>query len=994
MFGGIFNDRTALWQLQEAATSFSQDNPHFNQLKDVLAGLAYNTSSSNLHPADSRGLGILLSTLQNSVPGMGTPVADFVAMNRALISGAIPLTVTRANGHSSISNSYGTGNVSIAATASIMRTFEDSMRTVGGAVDISQTRGVSHNLRTDLLTHLVQQRGIKENDFRTFDLSGATTSDALTQQISLMSNKYDVEESSLRDLRKVRDAMRYLETESVFKGRDLTKIDEDTLAGHLAGRFDDATIRQATAQIKGNNKVFQTQTKQLNNELKEAYEAVADNVKELSHLFGTEDLDKLKNYAKGIGVGNFLDKNKAHEVRAQMRDIAVTAAVTGRSAQEVAAERVSIAAGMSAMYGGRAPSSGLIDVVQNAGVAATQSKNGGTFTNEEAKAAAARSVANMQNVYGDAIVATGIFKEQEKIGGITQAQREEFNNLYAAMQAAKDPDERRRASVRLGTWARATWGNTAMDSKEMRARMLSSYSEEFQEMHVESLIAGNMKTHARNIARKNGLSEDEQARLQSVGVDIISMFGNDESDRNKFFQAVDDGDLSAAMRMLQEGGMESEEALSLVSRIRSFGKGRVSSLLNPMLNGSAWIQQIGGRRAQSARSKKFVTDLLSRKEIGYRDNSSAIGQFISGMIGEGGLTQQGVLDVELANAMLRSDNAEQQKANLDALNIEAINIGKLDDETGSFVVENSEQRKMLMAKLGITDEEEFNKLLRSPERYVKRLEAAGFMISTTKDRHNGGLLAASRDAVAARTEAMSRSVDGDNIRALQKVFGDSVDVLISQGRDGKFATTVSVDGGEYKSVNDVISSMGSDTSKLSRLVQMGDMGSAEAREAVHSILSKSLMEDHDGKAETPDKVIPTGRLNELGTKDKDITAAEYRAAAQADYGPQIEALLQQDWTLQKSMLVEAGYAAYDHDGKLRLTRDISGLGLSANTELKDDTISDAIENRVGRRSQLTKIQSTLNALSGDAETPPDKNQMNKVIAHLRQIEMHLSKKQN
>ena len=105
MFGGIFNDRTALWQLQEAATSFSQDNPHFNQLKDVLAGLAYNTSSSNLHPADSRGLGIILSTLQNSVPGMGTPVADFVAMNRALISGAIPLTVTRANGQSSISNS-------------------------------------------------------------------------------------------------------------------------------------------------------------------------------------------------------------------------------------------------------------------------------------------------------------------------------------------------------------------------------------------------------------------------------------------------------------------------------------------------------------------------------------------------------------------------------------------------------------------------------------------------------------------------------------------------------------------------------------------------------------------------------------------------------------------------------------------------------------------------------------------------------------------------
>lgn len=993
MFGGIFNDRTALWQLQEAATSFSQDNPHFNQLKDVLAGLAYNTSSSNLHPADSRGLGILLSTLQNSIPGMGTPVADFVAMNRALISGAIPLTVTRADGQSSISNSYGTGNVSIAASASIMRTFEDSMRTAGGAVDISQTRGVSHNLRTDLLTHLVQQRGIKENDFRTFDLSGATTSDALTQQISLMSNKYDVEESSLRDLRKVRDAMKYLETESVFKGRDLTKIDDDTLAGHLAGKFDDATIRQATAQIKGNNKVFQTQTKQLNRELKEAYEAVADNVKELSHLFGTEDLDKLKNYAKGIGVGSFLDKDKAHEVRAQMRDIAVTAAVTGRSAQEVAAERVSIAAGMSAMYGGRAPSSGLIDVVQNAGIAASQAKNGGTFTNEASKAAAARSVANMQNVYGDAIVATGIFKEQEKIGGITQAQREEYNNLYAAMQSATTLEDRRRAAVRLGTWARATWGNTAMNSPEMRARMLANYSEDFQEMHVESLIAGNMKTHARNIARKNGLSEDEQARLEGVGADIISMFGNDEASRNKFFKLVDDGDLNAAMNMLKTGGMENEEALSLVSRIRSFGKGRLSSMLNPMLSGSAWIQQIGnGRLGQAARNVKFVTELLSRKEIGYRDDSSAIGQFISGMIGEGGLTQQGVLDAELANAMLRSDNAEQQKANVDALGIDAINIGKLDDKTGSFVVESPEQRKMLMDKLGITDEEEFNKLLRSPERYVKRLEAAGFMISTTKDRHNGGLLAASRDAVAARTEAMSKSVDGDNIRALQKVFGDSVDVRISQGRDGKFATTVSVDGGEYKNVDEVIADMSRDPSKLSGLLQMGDMGSAEAKAAVHSILSKSLTEDinGDGRAE----VISSGRLNKLATEDKNITAAEYRAAAQADYGPQIEALLQQDWTLQKSMLVEAGYAAYDHDGKLRLTRDISGLNLSANTELEDDTISGAIDRVTGRRSQLTKIQTTLNSLSGDTEAPPDKSQMNKVITHLRQIEMHLSKNKN
>lgn len=982
---GTFNDRNALWRLQEAATSFAADNPHSNNLANALSGVAFNTGANNLHPADRRGLSYIISTLQNSVPGMGTPVADFVAMNRALISGALPVTITGADGSSTVSNSYGTGNVSVAAAASIMRTFEDSMRTAAGTVDIGRTRGVSHNLRTNLLTHLVQQRGIQENDFRSFNLSEDRTADALSRKISLMSNKYDVEESSLKDLKKVRDAMRYLENNSNLRksitGKEITEFDDVELSNALAGKFDDATIRQTLSQVRGNNKVFQAQTKQLNRELKEAYDAVADNVKELSHLFGTESLEELKNYAKGTGISNFLDKTKAHEVRAQMRDIAVTAAITGRSAQEVAVERVNIAAGMSAMYGGRAPSSGLIDVVQNAGIAASRAKESGVFTREASQAAATRSIANMQNLYGDAIVATGIFKEQEKIGGVTQEQRDEYNRLYAEMQNAKTPDDRRRAAVRLGAWARRNWGNTAMDSAEMRAKMLATYSEDFQDMHVESLISGNMETHARNIAKENGLTDAEMEKFKSVGTDIVKMFGNDEFAREKFLKAINDGQLDSAKNMLMQGGMDSAKASALISDVRSFGQGRLSSMLNPMLDASAWVQQIQGTHLSGARKTKFLTELLNKKEIGYKDNASAIESFMAGMLEEGGFTQQGILDASIANAMLKSNgDADAVKANLAALGLDAMHIGTVDAESGKFIVSDPEQRKLLMSKLGIESEEEFNKLLSDPERYVKRLESAGFMISSTKDGKQ--LIAASREAVDEKTKAMTAAVDNDDVRALQAVLKDGAgEVMVREGTDGSYSAKVHISGltdasKEGVSATEAINLMAKSNKYLPKLMQMADSGSATASKAVHELLKRSANTSLDSDA--------LGALK----KDEEITANEYMAAAEADYGTRVDALLQKDFSLQKQMLIEAGMAQVDADGNLRLTQDIKGLNLTANSIIEEDTIESRINQSGGaaRRKHMEAVMETTRAIRGDSNTEaPNKNQMSLAVDYLRQI---------
>ena len=208
----LFNDRAAIHRLQEGASAFQQNNPHFNQLLDVASGLLYNTGANGLNPADRRGLATVMATLQNSVPGMGTPVADFVAMNRALIAGSMPVTTVGVDGARSSSNSYGTGNVSVAATASIMRTFEESMRTRSGAVDVGQTMGLSHNLRTSLLTHLVQERGINKGDIVSYDLGKANTASALEARIQQM-RKDNVEDSSLRNLEKVQQAMKFFAEE-------------------------------------------------------------------------------------------------------------------------------------------------------------------------------------------------------------------------------------------------------------------------------------------------------------------------------------------------------------------------------------------------------------------------------------------------------------------------------------------------------------------------------------------------------------------------------------------------------------------------------------------------------------------------------------------------------------------------------------------------------------------------------------------------------------
>lgn len=996
----LFNDRAAIHRLQEGASAFQQNNPHFNQLLDVASGLLYNTGANGLNPADRRGLATVMAALQNSVPGMGTPVADFVAMNRALIAGAMPVTTVGIDGSRSSSNSYGTGNVSVAATASIMRTFEESMRTKSGAVDVGQTMGLSHNLRTSLLTHLVQERGINKGDIVSYDLSKANTAASLQERIQQM-RKDNVEDSSLRNLEKVQQAMTFLQKK--MGSDNLSTKTEADLFKNLEGHFDESTIRQTVAQIKGKNTNFQTQTKQLNKDLKEAYKDIADNVKELSNLFQTDDLDQLKAYAKGAGIGNFLDKSKAHEVRAQMRDIAVTAAITGRSAQEVAAERVQIATGMSAMYGGRVVSGDLINVVQNAGIAGAQAKGEGVFTREAAQAAATRSIANMQNVYSGAIITTSIFNQQDKIGGITDEMRAEFNSMNEAHKAAianGDTEKAQLISMQMESWSRKHFGDEAVDSPEARAFANANYSGEYQTRHAEVVRRANVRTHVNNMSEEYKLDDARKAQMEGIGNKLIDMFGNNQTARDKFFNLVDAGNpekTAEAVEMLSKSGMSAEEATSFVQSIQSQGKGTVSAMWNPLLTNSRFMQQMGpGQFGKAERNVALMTELMSGDKINTSEESAVTG-LISGMLAEGGITVEGAADTAIASALYLArdgrDKAEQNKLfqeELASRGITALNIGKAQQDangkyTGAFILDDPEQRKAVMKVLNITDEKELDKLLADPEAYVKKLEGAGINISSrNQDSINGGLIGYTRASANQLQARMTANMDQDAIRSMQQVLGKDA-VFIEQNARGEYETRVSLPNpGDGKattvSLNEAVASL-ANTDQLKTLADLAAAGNEGAAKAL-SDKFKSTISEEDRKNLKDSKNAIAGLSDHQGN----VTADMFQKAVEQTYGTaNVEVFKNTDlnaWVAEG--LVKR---SYDDEGNtvFKMTRDISELGLEKDKEITKDTIED-LKDKTDAMGHIDSVSKRMSGLLIDQNKQPVNHaQMADVITLLERI---------
>lgn len=998
----LFNDRASLFRLQEGASAFQQDNPHFNQLLDVASGLMFNTGAGGLHPSDRRGLAMVMATLQNSAPGMmGTPVADFVAMNRALISGAMPVMTVGINGDRSSSNSYGTGNVSVAATASIMRTFEESMRTRSGAVDIGQTMGLSHNLRTDLLTHLVQERGIKKGDIVAYDLSKATTAASLGDRIKAMRAE-NVEDSSIRNLEKIQKAMQYLQTN--LGTDDLASKGEATLAAKLEGQFDDSVIRQTIAQIKGKNTNFQTQTKQLNKELKEAYKDVAENVKELSNLFQTDDLSQLRTYAKGAGIGNFLDKNKAHEVRAQMRDIAVTAAITGRSAQEVAAERVQIATGMSAMYGGRVVSGDLISTVQQAGIAGSQSKDSGIFTREAAQAAATRSIANMQNVYSGAIIATSVFKQQEKLGGITDEMRAEFTALDAAQREAAMAGETEKAqiiSMQMEDWTRRRFGDDVVDSPEARAFANANYSGEFQSRHAQAIRIENVRRHVERSSGAYNLDEAGKIRMNSIGNTLIDTFGNNQAAREKFLGLADanTSDKTAeAIDMLKNSGMSAEEAAQFVKGVQAEGKGVVSSMWNPFLSSARFVQQYGGKFGKGDRNIALVTELLSSETLNTTNMSAADG-LIAGMLAEGGFTNEGVADAAIAEALHvatvgqgksldKAGQYELYNQVLQRRGITTLHLGQAEQDangkfTGAFKLEDPAHREAMRKALGVSDDE-LTALLADPEAYIKKLEGAGINISSrNRDSIDGGkgLIGYTRISADQLRDKMAANVDQDAVKSMQQVFG-SENVTMRQDASGEYQAMVNLPGtNEAVSVKDAVATLSGKASNAKLLADLSAAGNEDATKALSKVFKDSIKkEDRQSLANSGNKVAA------LALKEGDISAAQFQNAVRQTYGTENVEIFKNknldDW-------VREGLASrdFDSEGKAtyKLTQTIGELGLNENDTLTADTIDEIAKKRdaIGRIDSISERMRGL--LVDSSEQPVNYEQMSDVIKLLQRI---------
>lgn len=170
----IFDTQANAERLNNGAAAWQQNNPRFRQILDSLSKMLYSKPAYMLDPSARNMLGLLQATAQNSIPGLGDPVGDFAAVNRALISGQIGLThynSTEAKPEFRISS--GMGNVSVAATNTLLSSFEASMMT-NGTLDTGKTHGLSQSMRARVLAGLISNGAVdlsKKNAITTFDLS-------------------------------------------------------------------------------------------------------------------------------------------------------------------------------------------------------------------------------------------------------------------------------------------------------------------------------------------------------------------------------------------------------------------------------------------------------------------------------------------------------------------------------------------------------------------------------------------------------------------------------------------------------------------------------------------------------------------------------------------------------------------------------------------------------------------------------------------------------
>jgi hypothetical protein len=839
----------------------------------------------------------MLATVQNHHPDiLGNPIADFADTHRAILeqSGRNGFKVqTYASGATDpvASTSYGAGNLTMGATTLAMHSFAAGMRNEAGQLENLKTHGLSARMINQVLPHIIEANGLGKDAFSLHDLGKATTVETLDAAIKNMENgKANATKESTKDLREVLGAMKYLKTKGVTdvgsNNENVAKIEELL----KKGGYDDSTVSQTILQMSGKNNAHLAQSKSSVEGVQKIYDGIAENLKDLSTLFDSESVTEIAKYAKGLGFNNIFSDNKANvaALRKEIRGIAAMAAETGRSAQEIAAERVQISTGLSAMHGGRVVESSMITSVQEA-MNTASAQPGGMYTREEAGAAATRSIANTQNLYQGAIIARGIMTDLKKSGGMDAKLEAKLNKMFASMTGDVETDTA--ISQQMLETLRSSLGSEFVDSAITKQHYNAKHTAEFHNIQNKKQFNDNIKTHLGNM---DDLSSADRKALASLAKKDFKAFGTRRDKSAEFHRLVAEGSIKEAKEMLRsEAGWTGEEADAYIQELTQ--KEGLAATYNTRVGQTAlraeWTLRYAGSSdyERKARSMKLNANILN-KQAKFRGaaNDAQLAEIMTGELTKGSLTADTVADHLIQKAAISMDASAQTPSGFVAkvkekTKADLISLGKLNDETGKLELdsdagEREKQRAALKSRLGI-DDKKLDELLADPASLESALEASGWSIAGGKDA-NGGLYAYSAAQMTKEAKKLNEEMGDSFTRAVSSAGGKNA-VRMEYDADGKPVMKYRLNkSGNYRTKAEMKEWLISNEGR-SALVKLADKGNPEAK----SLLSESIK-----KAFSDEKFKEDGKLSEskLGafydlTQKDDVTLGDLRAAAEEQW---------------------------------------------------------------------------------------------------------------
>lgn len=942
----VFNsDRAGYTRMMAGAANWQRQDPHFQYLVDTASLMMYGGTAAALTPRDRYNLESIMATVQNSSGGfLGTPVADFVATNRAIISGGLSSgTMQRGKKGGWVygaGNSFGTGNLSIAATELAMQEWASGFRDANNQLMLHRTYGVSSRSLNQWLPQLIKSRGgLNAEDVKLINIDDEARSAAGLGDFIKGLSEAGISDNSLEGLKKSQEILAAIESKGL---KEKNSID---IKKELKGEFSESEINQAIGLQEGKIQTFTGTTKTLKDSLEKMWDSIGENVKDLSTLFNTDKADEIIRYAKGIGMGD-ITKTSAAEIRRQMREIAVTADRTGRSPQEVAAERIQIASGMSAMYGGRVVAPGIVSIVQNASIGAQAAGSAGLYTREESAAAAVRSVANTQNMFQGAILADAVIREMQNAGGVSDKFVAKVRSMQKRLQGAS-LDELPALNGQLMEYLRSVAGDELVDSAIMRNKANAEYSNPYMSQHFDKLKKENIRTYLSNA----GISGKKKAAMAWLGEKDLEYFGNRRDKSSEVQKYIAAGELQEAKDILiKEVGLDAAEADKYVSGMQKVGAKEYNTYLGTALLAADWIQQAGEGRLGAETAKTLAAAKILSGQSVYQgaQTDSDLMAILSGEISSGKMTAE-----SYANYILKTDAGKDK-----SYGIGAISLGTMDDKTKSLVM-TTEQKEALAKRLNV-DVSKIDSIISDPALLEKMLDEKGLRIADTKVGDGTELYAYDRAEAQKKAGEVVSATESGFSQAVSSVFGSNA-VSVDRTENGDFKAKYRINGsGDWRTKEEFEKYL-KNPRNLRHLMDLAATGNKDAM----GLLSGSIKDVAQG--------LTGEQFKSLTKKGKMTTMGDLVGAIDEVYGVQnITALGSGDI----DTLIDQGLVGLDDAGKQVLTRDLT---LGKKTFLKDSEVdAEAIAEAAKKDGNYQKLAPFFQNMALSSK-PPSAEQLDTVI---------------